>query len=155
MQQSLGTRRIQSRVRRIIGISACALVTLVAVASEDDREYRHEVMEAIGAHATALQSIMQEKVPHRDHIKIHVNAIADLASITHTLFPEGSEGGEALPAIWEEPEEFKEAVERFQSAAAGLRDVVNENKMDEMPRMAFAMFRACKGCHDDYRDVQP
>lgn len=152
MQQTLGIRRIQSRVRRIIGISACAFVALVAIASEDDQEYRHEVMEAIGAHATALRSILQEKVPHRDHISIHVNALADLASIAHTLFPEGSEGGEALPAIWENPEDFKEAVERFQTAAAELRDVVNENKMDEMQEKVMAMFMACKGCHDDYRE---
>lgn len=152
MDQSSRIGRIQSRVRRIIGISICALVALVAVASEDDQEYRHEVMEAIGAHATALRSILQEKVPHRDHIKIHVNALADLASIAHTLFPEGSEGGEALPAIWEKPEEFKKAVERFQTATAELRDVVNENKMDEMQEKVMAMFMACKGCHDDYRE---
>lgn len=153
MDQSSRIGRIQTKVRRIIGISICALVALVAVASEDDQEYRHEVMEAIGAHATALRSILQEKVPHRDHISIHVNALADLASITHTLFPEGSEGGEALPAIWEEPEEFKKVVERFQTATAELRDVVNENKMDEVPQKVMGMFRACKGCHDDYREA--
>lgn len=145
-------QRATSNVRRFIGIGMCAVFALMAVASEDDQEYRHEVMEAIGAHATALRAILEEKVPHREHLSIHVNAIADLASITHTLFPEGSEGGEALPAIWEEPEEFKKAVERFQMAASELKTVVSERKMDEMPQKVRGLFMACKGCHDDYRE---
>ena len=148
----LSKRASLDSIRKFLPVLICVVVALLANASEEDLEYRHDVMEAIGYHSSALRAILEQKVPHRDHIKIHVNAIADLASITHTLFPEGSQGGEALDAIWEEPEEFRAAVDRFAEAAQELRDAVNAGEQEGMPRKIMAMFQACKGCHDDYRE---
>ena len=142
----------QNFYRRLAIVTFCFVFALLAVASEEDREYRHDVMEAIGYHASALQSIMEQKVPHKEHLAIHVNAIADLSTIVEDLFPAGSEGGESLPAIWEEPEKFQTAVDRFEVAAEELREVVKKGDTDSIPQKAIAMFRACKGCHDDYRE---
>lgn len=125
---------------------------LFAIASEDDIEYRIEVMTAIGAHATSLRSILREKVPHTEHIGIHVNALADLASVTGTLFPKGSEGGESLPLIWEEPEEFRKAVALFETASSELRDTINAGDAAAISGKVRGLFLACRGCHDKYRE---
>ena len=134
-----------------MAVLAAIVFAFFAVASEEDEDYRHEVMEAIGAQTAALRSVLEEKVPYPDHVAIHVNALADLASIVHTLFPEGTATDHALAVIWEEPEEFAQAVERFKVAAEALRETVNSGDQEAIPGKVMDMLRACKGCHDKYR----
>jgi len=141
-------------IRRFVGLVFCFGLAVFVVAEEGAQAYRHHVMEAIGGHGQAIGDIMKGDVPHMEHLAMHVNAMADLAKITYTLFPEGSEGGEALPVIWEEPEEFSKAVERFATAAEALRKAVNDGAQGEIGGAVREMFMACKGCHDDYREVE-
>lgn len=57
---------------------------------------------------------------------------------------------DALPAIWEQPEKFKQALTAFQTAAAALAKAA-----DGEPRALAApvgdLAKACKACHDDFR----
>lgn len=116
---------------------------------EGDAEYRHHTMEAVGGHMQAMVDILKQKVPHTSHLALHANAMADLASIADTLFPEGSEGGEALPAIWADPEDFAERLADFQEAATGLKGAVGGEGFGP----AFQKLgQSCKSCHDDYRE---
>ena len=107
-------------------------------------------MEAIGGHTTAVFDILQGKVPHGDHLAVHASAIADLAAIADTLFPEGSMGGNAKAAIWEEPEAFAERMQAFEEAAPAFRDAVVSG--GDIGPAAQALGQACKGCHDDFKD---
>ena len=91
-----------------------------ATASEGELEYREHTMEAIGGHMQAAVDILRQKVPHASHMTIHADALAALSGIVGTLFPEGSEGGDALPAIWEEPEDFAGRVEAMREAATAF-----------------------------------
>jgi cytochrome c556 len=82
-------------------------------------------------------------------MSLHANAMADLAGITGTLFPEGSQGGDALPEIWSNPEDFAAKVAAFETAASGLQAAVSSG---EPVGPAFQKLgQSCKGCHDDYR----
>ena len=74
----------------------------------------------------AIVDILKKKVPHQAHMGLHADAIAEMAAIADTLFPAGSEGGDALPAIWEQPEEFAKRLQAFKEAAAGFRQTVSE-----------------------------
>ncbi len=143
------------RLMPILGrpLAAIVLGGLLAVpvqaGGEGDAEYRHHTMEAVGGHMQAMVDILQQKVPHTAHLALHANAMADLASIADTLFPEGSEGGEALPAIWEDPEDFAEKLAAFEEAAAGLKDAVGGAGFGP----AFQeLGQSCKSCHDNYRE---
>lgn len=124
------------------------LAAPVQAGGEGDAEYREHTMEAVGGHMQAMVDILKQKVPHTAHLALHANAMADLASIADTLFPEGSDGGDALPAIWEEQEEFAGKLADFQEAAAGLKGAVGG--ADFGPAFQ-ALGQSCKGCHDDYR----
>ena len=66
------------------------------------------------------------------------------------MFPEGSEGGDALPAIWQNPEDFRARLTDFQQAAADLKSAVNGG--GEIGPAFQQLGQACKACHDDYRD---
>lgn len=137
-----------------------ALLTLLAappLAADDAAnhegaaKYRHHTMQAIGGHMQALVDILRRDVTYTDHLPVHAGALAALAEITPTLFPPGSGGRdtEALPAIWENPEDFAKRVDAFREAAANLNDVVG--KGGALGPAVKRMGQACKGCHDEYR----
>ncbi len=134
------------------GILALCLLLAAAptFADKGAMDYRHHTMEAIGGHTSAFFGILQGKVAHREHLALHANALAELAAITDTLFPKGSAGGDALPAIWENPEDFAMRVTEFKEAAAALRDTIAAD--GPIGPAAQALGQSCKGCHDSYRD---
>lgn len=63
-------------------------------------KYRHTVMEAMGAQFGALAMILTKRVDQTANLKVHAEALATTATVAGTLFPAGSEGGQALPIIW-------------------------------------------------------
>ena len=127
-----------------------ALIAAPSFADEGAMDYRQHTMEAIGGHTVAFFDILQGKVPHQDHLALHAGAIADLSAIIGTLFEVNAPGGQALPAIWENPEDFAERVATFQEAAAGLRDTIAAG--GAVGPAAQTLGQACKGCHDNYRE---
>lgn len=136
--------------RPLAAAALSGLLALPAAAGEGDAEYRHHTMEAVGGHMQAMVDILQQKVPHTSHLALHANAMADLAAISETLFPEGSEGGEALPAIWENPEDFASKLGAFQEAADDLTAAIDSG--DSVGAAIQTLGQACKSCHDSYRE---
>ena len=135
----------------LLGATALALLALSLGASEGDVEYRQHTMAAVGGHTQALFDILGGKVSHTVHLAAHADALKALSGVATTLFPAGSGGGEshALPAIWEDPEDFVERLGSFEAAAANLSDVVAAG--GEVMPAAMQLGQACKGCHDNYR----
>ena len=136
---------------RPLAIAGALVAALPCVASQGDIDYRHHTMEAIGGHMQALADILRGKVPHENHLSVHAAALASLAEITPTLFPPGSGDGEteALPAIWENPEDFAERLDAFSEAANGLRAAAETG--GDVGAATQKLGQACKGCHDSYR----
>ena len=137
---------------RIAQVALLSLLVTSLYATEEIADYRHETMEAVGAHFDGVIKILRGEIPYDDHLPMHVNALADIAEILPSLFVEGSEGGEALDSIWEEPEEFAEKVSDFQSAMKELKAAVDAGDPAAIGPSISAVGQACKGCHDDYRE---
>ena len=133
----------------IVLVALCA--ASAATASEGELEYREHTMEAIGGHMQAAVDILRQKVPHTSHMAIHADALAALSGIVGTLFPEGSEGGDALPAIWENPEDFAERVEAMREAATAFSAAAGSNDDAALGQAFQALGQACKGCHDNFK----
>lgn len=57
---------------------------------------------------------------------------------------------EALPAVWEKPEEFAQKYAGFQEAAAGAGEAV-AGGADSLGPVLQKLGGACKACHDDFR----
>lgn len=129
---------------------AAALAALPATADEGAMEYRENVMSAIGGHMSSAADIARGKVPHQAHLSMHVNALAELSTIADTLFPEGSEGGDALPEIWRNPDDFAAKLDDFETAAADLKEALDTG--GDVGSAFQGLGQACKSCHDDYRD---
>ena len=131
--------------------AATSLLALGVAASEGEVDYRKHTMESVGGHMRAIVDIIQQKVSHADHLAIHANALAELATITPALFPEGSAGGDALPAIWEDAEDFKTKLDAFQEAADGFKSAAASGDSARIGTALRPLGQACKGCHDSYR----
>ena len=133
-----------------VALSTC-LVAIAASASEGEVNYREQTMKAIGGHMGAIVGIIRGEVPHTDQLPTHANAMADLAEIAPTLFPESSKGGDALDAIWEDAEDFASKLDAFREAADNFKKAVETDDSGEVRAAFMGMGQACKGCHDDYR----
>lgn len=115
-------------------------------------DYRHDAMEAIEYTMAMIAMILQDEVEHTDHLVSLTVALDELASTTGDLFPEGSVGNHALPEIWEQPEKFAEELEKFKTATGALREAAAGGKQLEIALAARDVGRACKSCHEDYRE---
>lgn len=131
-------------------LSTC-LVAIAASASEGEVNYRQHTMEAIGGHMRAIVDIVRGDVPHMDHLATHAGAMADLAGIAPTLFPEASKGGDALDAIWENSEDFASKLNAFEEATAAFKTAAESGERGGIMTAFRGLGQACKGCHDDYR----
>jgi cytochrome c556 len=148
------TVRQRRRPRLWLGVALAALPlgalsVASASASEGEVEYRQHVMAAVGGHMQSIAAILRQKVPHQAHIGLHADALASLSGIADTLFPEGSQGGDTLPAAWQKPEDFAKRLEDFETAATGFAAAVRAG--DGVGPAFQQVGQACKSCHDSYR----
>ena len=134
-------------------ISACLCFGPFALADgEVEAQYRKSVMKSVGGHMSSMGTILKNNV-HMEDLVLHARGLAGLADIAPELFPEGSniEKSKALPAIWENPVEFSEAMDRFKEAAEGMASAADTEDMSEIGPAIQALGGSCKGCHDDFK----
>jgi|TARA_B100000959_G_C14564032_1_gene452951 cytochrome c556 len=115
-------------------------------------KYRQGVMEVAGGHMNSLVAILRGRV-HINDVKFHAKGIANLATLVPEVFPKGSGDGktDALPSVWEKPEAFKTAMDRFTDAAANIAGAAESGDMSKIGPAMTALGDSCKGCHEDFR----
>ena len=117
-----------------------------------DARYRQTVMDAIGSSFGALAMIVTNRVQQPEQLAVHASALAASASVIPSLFPEGSEGGDALPLIWEEPEQVREAAEKSVAATAALAEAAASGDRAAIAKAFKSAGETCKGCHKRYKE---
>ena len=150
-------------MRTTLKASVVALILSMAtspvVLADGDAEfkYRQGVMRTVGGQMSSMAAMLRGQV-HLDNLALHARGMAELAEIVPNVFPEGSgvSKSEALPVIWEKPDEFEEAMTKFVDAANGMATAAGAGSVDMAaigPAMK-ALGQSCKGCHDDFRAEQ-
>ncbi len=149
---------MKSRAIFSIATAAAILAGTTAVsAGEDDIKYRKATMKAVGGHMTAIATILKTGAGDIKDVAIHANAMAGLAKIAATAFPEGSgpmDGEtEAKMDVWEKPEEFKKVTMAFITEADKLAAVGGSGDKSAIGAQLGALGKnACKACHDGFRE---
>ena len=118
----------------------------------NDVNYCHTVKQAMGAQCGGVAMILTKRVDQPANLKVHAEAMAATATIVDTLFPAGSEGGQALPIIWEEPDEFAAKWEELVKTTAALAAAAAGDDPKATAKAFKAAGASCKGCHERYQE---
>lgn len=142
---------------RLAGIACVAFVaqsvtSLPLSAESAVVSEREAAMKAVGGQMRVFAPIAKGDQPF-DGEKVKAAAEIVLANLTRaeTLFPEGSTGGRALPAVWEKPTEFNHGFAKAKEAAAGLVEVGTADAADGFAAAFKALGSTCGACHETYR----
>jgi cytochrome c556 len=136
---------------RIGVILAAVLASTVAIGGDDPAYERHELMEGVRDAAKPVGGMLQGELEYdAARVMQSLEVWAAAAEEFGGLFPEGSEGGEAAPAIWEDRAGFDAALVEWRDAIAAARDAAPAT-LDEAKPTVGPVFQSCKNCHDTYR----
>mgnify|MGYP002632958544 CR=1 FL=1 len=144
------------RTMALAGLAALILglgLSSAALADGHQIKFRKAIMGSIGGTMGGLVGVLKKQAPAAYAAPLAAN-MNNLAQIADGIFPEGSDFGEtrALPAIWEKPADFKKAVAAFQMAAANLSTAAASGDMAAFGAAFEPLGKACKGCHDNFRE---
>ena len=117
---------------------------------------REENFEAIGDAFKAVRGELEKDTPDFALIAAKATDINARAMKIEGHFPAGTSTAdglktEALPTIWEKPEEFKAAATKLVDESAKLVAIAADGDKAAVGAQAMAMGGACKNCHDTFR----
>ena len=130
------------------------LGVLAETTAEDAYSYRESVMTALRGHIGAASMIVRGLVENDGFLLDHAQGLAAGVAEIHRVFPEGSAVGdsEALPAIWENPDDFDAAILKAEEATENFRRAVADGAGSEAIGAAFReVGLSCRNCHDNFR----
>jgi len=146
--------------RKLISILTAVAVTLgisfhaaADTTPEDAADYRTAIMTTLRGHLVAASMTMRGLVDDNGQIVNHARGIANSTMELGNIFQEGSNVGEseALPVIWEEPEDFAAAITKVQEAAAAFVVAADSGDATAIGGAFRNLGGSCRGCHDRFR----
>jgi cytochrome c556 len=141
----------------VVALGAVAGAALAQVKPEVLVKQRQSAMTLIGKYFGPLGGMAQGKVPF-DAKLVQRNAgyLDALSEMPWDGFDPSTKGekSRALPAIWEQPDKVKEAVQRFQSEVDKLQQVAKGGDEGAIKAQIGAVGKACANCHDNFRQKQ-
>ena len=86
----------------------------------------------------------------------HAAALHENCHRTTTLFPPGSidHHSRALPAIWEKPDAFQEAMQRLHSATEAFVTTASVGDRAMLAASFEQIGKICSGCHEAFRSPE-
>ena len=150
-------------MRQLILASALAALPAAAIAQDQDPitqaiEARQGFYTLLGANMGTLAAMAKGDIDYDEAAAMqagnNIEALTNYSVPMH--FIEGSsnadaEGTDALPAIWENMDDFRQKFADLGEAAAGAGDAVAGGQENIGPVIG-QLGEACKACHDQYRD---
>jgi cytochrome c556 len=137
-----------------LGLTSCGNPDTPAGRAADAR---HESFEEIGDAFKVVADQLKESAPDVAKIQAAAVAINGFAPKVETWFPAGSGPADgiktdALQAIWEKPEEFKQAAAKFVEESTKFNALAQAGNVAALGEGMKGLGGACKGCHDKFRE---
>lgn len=141
-------------MRMKVGLAlAAALVVAVAgtaMGQDDPIAAREALMKQNGAALGALNAMIKGETPFDSAAaKTAFDTVASDMETFVTLFPEGSQGGKAGPAIWSDRAGFEAAVAKIIADAKAASAATGT--IEEVQAGFGAVAANCGACHKKYR----
>lgn len=115
-------------------------------------EYRKSLMQSFRMHMGGVRTALGDGAP-MGHAEHHAVAFERMAQALANAFPEGShgEGSRALPAIWEDRDEFMDRVSAIQNATARLVTASRSGDPEAIGAALQGVQGTCGSCHQPFR----
>lgn len=118
---------------------------------------RHEHFEALGDSFKVVDDQLKASTPDFGAIRKAASEIATASTQLESWFPKGSSKSDglrthALQAVWDKPEEFKQAAVKFTQEASAFNTVAQGGDKPALGLAAKSLGGTCKGCHDKFRE---
>jgi cytochrome c556 len=141
----------------VLALGAVAGAALAQQKPEVLVKQRQSAMTLIGKYFGPLGGMAQGKVPFDAKI-VQRNAgyLDALSEMPWDGFDPSTknEKSRALPALYEQPDKVKEAIQRFQSEIDKLQQVAKGGDESAIKSQIGAVGKACANCHDNFRAKQ-
>ena len=118
---------------------------------------RQAVMTLQGKYFGPLAAMAQGKAPYNaDIVRRNAAYLDNLSRMAWDGFDAGTKGvkSAALPAIYEQPDKFKEAQSRLENEAHKLYEVSRSGDEAAVKAQIGAVGKSCGGCHESFREKQ-
>jgi cytochrome c556 len=118
---------------------------------------RQSVMTLQGKYFGPLAAMAQGKAPYNaDIVKRNAGFLDNLTRMPWDTFDPSTKDvkSNALPAVWEQPDKFKEASSRLENEAHKLWEVSQSGDESAVKAQIGAVGKACGGCHESFRQKQ-
>ena len=128
----------------------------LAASAGDVVSARQANFKAMGKAMKGSFDELKQPAPSIDVFKTNANTLAGAATKIAAGFPKGTgpESGvktQALPALWEKPDEFRAATDKFAKAAQAYSQAAASGNLDATKAALMQVGGTCKGCHDSFR----
>ncbi|QEY25832.1 c-type cytochrome [Neisseria zalophi] len=116
-------------------------------------ENRTTAFKSMMPNFSSMRKMVQGDEPYDiEKFKTAAAAFAEESQKPFQYFQHDEQGdGDALPVIWEKPEEFKAAEEKFHTAVAELNNKAQAGNLEEIKVAYGEVGASCKACHDSFR----
>lgn len=115
-------------------------------------EYRRFIKQTMEGHLGAFGLILMMRAPDRDNLPLHADALAWLASLQDSLYPEGSETDGTAESIWTNPEQFAAESAKGAELAGQLKTAVDGGNRHLILNSMVRLGEHCEQCHARYRN---
>jgi len=119
---------------------------------------RQAVMTLQGKYFGPLAAMAQGKAPYNaDIVRRNAAFLDNLSRMPWDAFDPSSKdvkGSNALPAVWEQQDKFKEAASRLENEMHKLYEVSRSGDENAVKTQIGAVGKACGGCHENFRQKQ-
>ena len=118
---------------------------------------RQSVMTLQGKYFGPMAAMAQGKAPYNaDIVRRNAAYLDNLSRMAWDGFDAGTKDvkSAALPAIYEQPDKFKEAASRLENESHKLYEVSRSGDEAAVKAQIGAVGKSCGGCHENFRQKQ-
>src|SRR5205823_5561077 len=153
------TRMKRSGVATVVALAlgVAAGAALAQAKPEQLVKQRQSVMTLQGKYFGPMAAMAQGKAPYNaDIVKRNAAFLDNLTRMPWDTFDPSTKDvkSNALPAIWEQSDKFKEAASRLENEAQKLYQVSQSGDENAVKAQIGAVGKACGGCHESFRQKQ-
>jgi cytochrome c556 len=139
----------------LLGAGSVSAEADALLSDEDKIEYRHAVFAVIGANFKPMGAMAEGKIDYDPELFArNAQRIAFVSNMALEGFKGGPHEGEteALDAIWENWDDYRQGMDTFQEQAEKLASQAQGGAdWRQLKMQMIQVADACKSCHDDYR----